>query len=94
MQLRLLLLLFACIASRAQTPVKICEPAPAVREELNRVRLEALSSTGRQRSELTKKLAEAALTKFRDDYFVHRNYQTLGMRAGPGNWPHWKERRS
>ncbi len=79
MKMRLLVFLLAGIplASSGQTPAKSCEPGPAVRQELRQLDLKVRNLTGANRFEALKRLAEGAVARHPDDYFVHVRYQSL-----------------
>jgi len=65
------------LASSGQAAEKYCESSPAVREELKQLDLKARKVTGANRLEALKRLAEEAVARHPDDFFVHLRSQQL-----------------
>lgn len=81
MSLRVIALLLAVASATclAETLSSACEPTPAVREELNQLDLGVrnVKITGPNRFETLKTMAEEAVARHPDDFFVHLRYQSL-----------------
>ncbi len=78
LRLSVCLLIGAALAFSQQPPSGNCEPTPVVATEIDQLQLDVLRITGTQPSEV-KKLAEAAVAKYPEDFFVNRLYQSLGL---------------